>query len=312
MDKSSKIFIAGHNGLIGSSLVRKLTSLGYGNLILANKSELDLVNQEATYSFLDKNRPDYVFLAAGKVGGIYANAHYGADFLLENTQIASNVIYASFKYNVKKMIYFSCSSIYPIPYQKPYKEEDILTGPLERTCEPFAISKILGMKLCEYYNLQYGTDFIPVIPTNIYGINQKYNVMNSPAIPSLILRMYRAKTRGEKAIQIWGTGNAVRDFLYVDDLADAALYLINHYLGTSPINIGTGKEYSIEDIAKRLKKITGFTGEVIFTDEMPEGVKKKTQNLSKIQELKWFSKIDLSEGLELTYKDFLRNHRDTH
>lgn len=304
MEMNNKIYVAGHSGLVGSALVDKLRANGYVNIVTRSREELDLLNQSAVAHFFEEERPDYVFLAAGKTGGIYANNTYRADFIHENMTIQNNIIHQSFIHEVDKLMYFSCSCIYPKHAPQPMREEHILTGAVESTNEPFAVAKIAGLKMCESYNRQYGTDFIPVIPTNIYGPEQKYELMNSQVLPSLILKFHKAKEHGEDAVVLWGTGRPARDLLYVDDLAEASIYLMNNYEDNEPINIGSGKDYTVVEMAEIIKGEVGYEGNIIFDPSLPDGVLKKLQDISRINELGWKPRVSLAEGVRLTYEAF--------
>lgn len=307
MNPSDKIFIAGHRGLIGSALCRRLADKGFTNIITADRRSLDLANHDQVRRFFETHRPEYVFLAAGKVGGVYANNTYRAEFIYENLVIQSNVIHQAFLSEVKKLIFFSCSCVYPKMCPQPMREEHLLSGYLEPTNEPFAIAKIAGMKMCESYNRQYGTDFISVIPTNVYGINQNYDRMNSLVLPALIRKFHEAKESNLKEVVLWGTGRPTRDFLFSDDLADASIFLIQEYSGNDTFNIGTGKDYSIHELAGIIKNIVGFKGNVIYDASKPDGVIMKLQDVLKLTELGWKYKVELEEGIRIAYEDFLKS-----
>lgn len=305
MNKNSRIYIAGHNGLIGSALIRQLQKQGYEHLITASHADLDLNHQQQVQSFFEKTRPEYVFLAAGKVGGLYANNTYRAEFIYENLILQCHAIHQAFLSEVTKLIFFGCVSIYPKLGPQPMKEESILGGSLEPTNEPFAIAKIAGLKMCEAYNQQYGTDFVSVIPTNIYGVNQSYESMNAPVIPSLICKFHKAKETREQKVTIWGTGRPARDFLFADDLADATIFLMNNYPGNDPINIGTGKDHTIRELAEVIKRVVGYEGDIVYDTSRPDGVGTRLQDVSKITRLGWKYRVDLEEGIQKTYNDFL-------
>lgn len=305
MNKNDKIYVAGHNGLIGSAVVRRLIKDGYTNVTIKSRAELDLTDQSKVKAFFDKERPEYVFLAAAKVGGIYANSTYRAEFIYENQAMQNNVIHSSFLTEVKKLIFFACADIYPKSCPQPAKEEYLLTGTLEPTCEPFALAKIAGIKMCESYNRQYGTDFITVIPPNIYGPNQHYDIMNAQVLPSLIKKFHEAKVTNSKEVVIWGTGSPVRDFLFVDDVADACIFLMENHSGEYFLNIGTGKGWPIAELATIIKKAVRFNGEIVFDKTKPDGVHKKLLDTSKINQLGWNYKTELEEGVGVTYKEFL-------
>lgn len=305
MDKNLKIYVAGYNGLIGSALLRQLKKRGYTHLITARHSELDLKNPLEVESFFEQTKPDYVFFAAGKTGGLYATNTYRAEFIYENLMMQCNVIHQAFLHEVKKLVFFGCSSIYPKMSQQPMKEESILGGYLEPTNESFAVSKIAGIKMCEAYDQQYGTDFLSVIPTNIYGVNQKYEPLNSPVIPSLIRKFHKAKLAHEPKVTIWGTGRPARDFLFSDDLADACVFLMENYADNAPINIGTGKDHTIRELADVIKKAVGFEGAIEYDISKPDGVITKIQDIGKITALGWKYKTELEEGIKITYQDYL-------
>lgn len=304
MDLDRKIFVAGHAGMVGSALVRQLRQRGYTNLLTVPRAELDLLDQRAVADFFCSERPDLVFLAAGKIGGIYANHTYRADFLLENLVIQSNVLHQAFLNDVQKLLFFACNCIYPKNCPLPMKEDDLLSGPLEPTSEPFAIAKLAGLKLCESYNRQYGTDFISVIPTNLYGPQQKTDQLTSLVVPSLMQRIHQAHLRREPRVAVWGSGRPVRDLLYVDDLAEASIYLMDNFEGNLVLNVGTGREHSIREIAEALVRIVGYQGELWFDTSLPDGVHSKALDLQKLTDLGWRYAVDLEEGLRRTYADF--------
>lgn len=307
MEKGDKIFVAGHRGLVGSGIVRKLKSEGYNNLVLRTSSELDLRRQNDVEDFFKTERPDYVVLAAAKVGGIVANNTYRADFIYENLMIESNVIHQSYVNKVKKLLFLGSSCIYPKLAPQPLKEESLLSGFLEETNEPYAIAKIAGIKLCESYRQQYGCDFISAMPTNLYGANDNYDLKNSHVIPALIRKMHEAKTSGSKTVEVWGTGTPLREFLHVDDLSDAALFLLNNYSGLSFVNVGVGHDLSIKDLALLIKEIVGFTGEIVFDTTKPDGTPRKLMDISRLNNMGWKPKIDLRSGLKRVYEqEFLK------
>jgi len=305
MEKTSKIYIAGDTGLIGSSIKKKLKESGYKNLIFKTHKELDLTNQKEVEDFLKKEKPEYVFVCAGKIGGILANIQYPADFIFQNSIIATNLIYFSYKYKVKKLLYLGCSCIYPKNSPQPIKEEYLLKGEIEPTNEPYAIAKILGIKLCVSFNRQYKTNFIPAVAGNVYGpLLFHSDISYSHVIPSLFYKFHNAKQKGENKVVIWGTGKPKRDFLYVDDLADACIFLMERYDKNEIINIGTGLGTSISEISQYIKKITKFKGEIIYDTNKPDGMQERILDISKISSLGWKPKIDLEKGLELIYKHF--------
>nr|MBC7611877.1 GDP-L-fucose synthase [Pseudopedobacter sp.] len=308
MEKSAKIYVAGHNGMVGSAIVRKLEKEGYQNIIKRSSKELDLRDQIAAADFFSKEKPEYVFLAAAKVGGIIANNTYRADFLYDNLQIQNNVIHHSYLNNVKKLMLLGSSCIYPKMAPQPLKEEYLLTGLLEESNEPYAIAKITGIKMCDAYRAQYGCNFISVMPTNLYGYNDNYHPQNSHVLPALIRKCYEAKINGSKTVTIWGSGSPMREFLFADDLADACFYLMQNYDEPNLINIGTGVDLTIKDLALLIKEIIGFEGDLVFDSSKPDGTPRKLMDVSKIHEKGWKHKIDLREGIELAYQDFLIKH----
>ena len=298
MEKSAKIFVAGHRGMVGSAIVRKLHDGGHRNLVLRTSSELDLRNQAAVENFFAKERPEYVFLAAAKVGGILANDTYRADFLFENLMIESNVINQSYVNKVKKLLFLGSSCIYPKMAPQPLKEEYLLSGYLEATNEPYAIAKIAGIKLCESYRRQYGCDFISVMPCNLYGPNDSYDLKNSHVIPALIKKFHEAKKSEKAVVGIWGTGTPRREFLHVDDLAEACLFLMVNYSEDQFVNVGSGEEVSIKELAHMIKDITGFNGAIQFDTTKPDGTQRKLLDNSKLAAKGWRPKIDLRQGLQ--------------
>jgi len=303
MEKAEKIFVAGHRGLVGSAIVRKLKKEGYNNLALRTSSELDLRRQDDVEKFFATERPDYVVLAAARVGGIVANNTYRADFIYENLMIESNVIHQSYVNKVKKLLFLGSSCIYPKLAPQPLKEESLLSGFLEETNEPYAVAKIAGIKLCESYRLQYGCDFISAMPTNLYGANDNYDLKNSHVIPALVRKMHEAKTSGSKTVEVWGTGTPLREFLHVDDLADAALFLLNNYSGLSFVNVGVGHDLSIKDLALLIRDVVGFTGDIVFDTTKPDGTPRKLMDISKLNQMGWKPKIDLKSGLKTVYEN---------
>lgn len=304
MEISDKIYVAGHNGMVGSAIVRKLKSQGFTNFLLKTSKELDLRNQENVFDFLQTNQPDYVFLAAAKVGGIVANNTYRADFLYENIQIQNNVIHGSFLAGVKKLMFLGSSCIYPKLAPQPLKEDYLLTGLLETTNEPYAIAKIAGIKMCEAYHDQYGCNFISVMPTNLYGPNDNYDLQNSHVLPAMIRKFHEAKIEKKNKVELWGTGSPMREFLHADDLADACVFLMKEYNENSFINIGTGLEVSIKELAKIIKKLVEFEGEVVWNTEKPDGTPRKLMDVSKLHQLGWKHTIELEEGIKKVYSDY--------
>ena len=306
MEKVSKIFIAGHNGLVGSALVRKLREQGFNNLVFRSRKEMDLTNQHAVDDFFGKERPEYVFLAAAKVGGIHANNTYPAEFIFSNMQVQMNIINAAHESGVKKLLFLGSSCIYPKYTPQPMREDALLSGKLEPTNEPYAIAKIAGIIMCQSYNRQYGTDFISVMPTNLYGPNDNYHPENSHVLPALIRRFHEAKENGDPKVIIWGTGNPTREFLYSDDLADACIFLMEHHTGNEIVNIGSGIEVTIKDLAMKVKEAVGYEGELDFDVTKPDGTPKKLLDCSKIHSMGWRHKVELKEGIRLAYEDFKR------
>ena len=305
MNKESKIYIAGHKGLVGSAILRRLKALGFSNFILRTSQELDLRKQQLVSAFFESEKPEYVFLAAAKVGGIAANNTYRADFIYDNLQIQNNVINASHINNVKKLLFLGSSCIYPKMAPQPIKEECLLTGELEPTNEPYAIAKIAGLKLCDAFRDQYGCNFISVMPTNSYGINDHYDPVNSHVLPALIRRFHEAKTSQAEAVTLWGSGSAEREFIFADDLADACIYLMENYDEKGLINIGTGEDMSIKDLAVLIRKITGYEGEIRFDTSKPDGTPKKLLDVSKLHSIGWRHQTGLEHGIKLAYEDFL-------
>jgi len=305
MERDAKIYVAGHKGMVGSAIIRALKKDGYENIITVSHNELDLLRQEETERFFAKERPDYVFVAAAKVGGILANNTYKAQFLYENLMIAANVIHAAYKYQVKKLLFLGSSCIYPKYAPQPMKEEYLLTGELEPTNEGYAIAKIAGLKLCDTYRYQYGCNFISCMPTNLYGINDNYHPENSHVVPALIRRFHEAKINNLATVTVWGTGTPKREFLFADDLADACIFLMNHYNDYGWINIGSGEEVSIAELAQLVKDTVGYKGELTFDTTKPDGTPRKLLDVSKIHALGWKHKTSLKEGITIAYQDFL-------
>ena len=312
MEKNSKIYIAGHRGMVGSAIVRKLNNEGYKNLVMRSSAELDLKDQIKVINFFKEEEPEYVFLAAAKVGGILANNNYPGDFLYENLSIQNNVIHNSYLYGVKKLLFLGSSCIYPKLSPQPLKEEYLLTGQLESSNEPYSIAKIAGIKMCESYYRQYGCDFFSVMPTNLYGYNDNYHYENSHVLPGLVRRMHEAKINHEKDVIIWGSGLPMREFLFADDLADASFFLMKNYNDKELINIGTGQDLTILELALLVKKIVGFRGNLVFDKSKPDGTPRKLMDVSKLHNLGWKHKIDLQDGLKLVYSDFCQNHFLSH
>jgi GDP-L-fucose synthase len=310
LEKSAKIYVAGHNGMVGSAIVRKLEKEGYQNIIKRNSKELDLRDQIAVTDFFSTEKPDYVFLAAAKVGGIIANNTYRAEFLYENLQIQNNVIHQSYLNNVKKLMFLGSSCIYPKMAPQPLKEEYLLTGLLEETNEPYAIAKIAGIKMCDAYRAQYGCNYISAMPTNLYGYNDNYHPQNSHVLPALIRKCHEAKINGYETVTVWGSGSPKREFLFADDLADACFYLMQNYNEPNLINIGTGEDLTIKDLALLIKEIIGFKGELVFDSSKPDGTPRKLMDVSKLHDKGWKHKVGLREGIALAYQDFLIKHAE--
>ena len=306
MNIKDKIYVAGHNGLVGSSIKRRLERDGYNNIICRSSSELDLRRQDAVEIFFERERPDYVFLAAAKVGGIAANNTFPAQFIYENIMIEANVINAAYIYKVKKLLFLGSSCIYPKFAEQPIKEEYLLDGKLEPTNEPYAIAKIAGIKMCESYNRQYGTNFISVMPTNLYGPNDNFNLETSHVLPALIRKFHEAKAENRSHVVLWGTGKVSREFLYVDDLADAAVYLMNTYDSSGIVNIGAGEDLTIQELANIIKEVVGYKGEIVYDTTKPDGTPRKLLDTSKLNSLGWKAKTSLKQGIELTY-DWWKN-----
>jgi len=308
MNKDAKNFVAGHQGLVGSALVRTLEKEGCRNLILRTRDELNLLDQRAVQSFFEKEKPEYVFLAAAKVGGIMANKTYPADFIRENLSIELNVIEAAHTNGVKKLLFLGSSCIYPKFAVQPIMESELLTGPLEETNRAYAVAKIAGIVLCESYNKQYGTNFISVMPTNLYGPHDNFDLENSHVLPAMVRKFHEAKENGAKNVTLWGTGSAKREFLHVDDLADACLFLMNTYDGNDIVNIGTGEDLSIKELAERIQHIVGYQGNILWDNSKPDGTPRKLLNVSKIHTLGWRHKISLEDGLRTTYGWYCTTH----
>lgn len=308
MDKKSKIYVAGHAGLVGSAIVRKLRQDGFNNIIGKRSSELDLTNQLAVENFFAEERPEYVFLSAAKVGGIHVNNTHPAEFIYVNLMIECNVIHAAFRYGVRKLLFLGSGCIYPRTPQQPIKEEYLLTGELEKTNEAYALAKISGLKLCEYYNKQYGTNYVSAMPCNLYGEGDNYNLDTSHVVPALIRKFHEAKRDGSGEVTLWGTGSAMREFLHVDDVADACVFLMENYNETGWVNVGCGEDLTIAQLAQVIKDVVGFTGDIRYDSGKPDGTPRKLLDSTKLFSLGWRPSISLREGLERVYADYLRNH----
>lgn len=306
MKRTSKIYIAGHRGMVGSAILRNLQNDGYNNFVLRTSSQLDLRNQEAVNNFFEKEKPEYVFLAAAKVGGILANNTYRAEFIYDNIMIQSNIIHAAYLNNVKKLMFLGSSCIYPKMAPQPMKEDYLLTGPLECTNEPYAIAKISGIKMCDAYRSQYACNFISVMPTNLYGPNDNYDLQSSHVLPALIRKFHEAKKNSLNEVVMWGTGSPKREFLHVDDLADACIYLMHEYNEQGFVNIGTGSDISIKELAHLIKDIVGFEGVIVNDLSKPDGTPRKLMNVDKLHELGWKDKISLENGIRMVYESLKR------
>jgi len=307
MQKSSKIYVAGHKGLVGSALTRALRAREYNNLILKTREELDLIDQKAVADFFAEEKPEYVFLAAAKVGGIMANNAYPADFIYQNLVIETNVIHEAFKNSVKKLLFLGSSCIYPKNCPQPIKEEYLLSGELEPTNKPYAVAKIAGIVACQSYNRQHGTNFISAMPTNLYGPNDNFDLESSHVLPALIRKFADAKKEGKDEAVLWGSGAPKREFLHVDDLADACVFLMNNYNSADTINIGTGEDVSIKELAETIKNITGFGGKIVWDSAKPDGMMRKLLDVSRIHQLGWRHKTELEDGIAATYQWFINN-----
>lgn len=310
MEKQAKIYVAGHRGMVGSAIYRRLKELGYENIITRTSKELDLRDQQAVKEFFENEKPEYVFLAAAKVGGIMANNIYRADFLYENLAIQNNVIHFSHENDVKKLMFLGSSCIYPKMAPQPLKEDYLLTGTLEPTNEPYAIAKIAGIKMVESYRLQYQDNYISVMPTNLYGINDNYHPENSHVLPALIRKFHEAKVNNSPTVSIWGSGTPLREFMYADDLADACVFLMENYDDLQFVNIGVGEDVSIRDLAQLIKEVVGFEGQLEFDSSKPDGTPRKLMDVSKLNSLGWKAKTDLKDGIRLAYQDFLKNYNE--
>ncbi len=307
MEKSAKIYVAGHRGMVGSAIVRCLQAQGYENIVTRTSKELDLRRQDQVEKFFAEEKPDYVFLAAAKVGGIMANSKHPADFMYDNMILEMNVIKAAYDNQVKKLMFLGSSCIYPRMAPQPMPESCLLTSALEQTNEAYALAKISGLKYCEYLNRQYNTDYISVMPTNLYGPNDNYHPEHSHVLPALIRRFHEAKEAGLPSVTIWGTGTPLREFLYVDDLADACVYLMNTYSGNETVNLGTGKELTIKELAETVKRVVGYEGTIEFDTSKPDGTPRKLLDVSKLEKLGWKYKTELEDGIRLAYDDFLHS-----
>lgn len=310
MEKDSKIYVAGHHGLVGSNIMKRLREKGYTNVIGRTRQELDLTNQVAVNDFFAEEKPEYVVLAAAKVGGILANNTYPADFVMINEQIQCNVIDAAHRFGVKKLLFLGSSCIYPRMCPQPIKEEYLLTGPLEKTNEAYALAKISGLKMCYFYKQQYGDNFISVMPTNLYGPGDNFGLKNSHVLPALLRKMHEAKESNADTVEIWGTGKVLREFLYIKDMADGCVFLLENYDGADFVNLGTGKELTIRELAELIKKVVGFEGKLVFNPDKPDGTPRKLLDVSKMETLGWKYRVELEDGIRRTYRWFLEHQNN--
>jgi GDP-L-fucose synthase len=305
MDKKATIYVAGHRGMVGSAIARRLASAGYTNLLTRTHAELDLTNQAAVTRFFDHEKPDYIFLAAAKVGGIHANNTCRAEFIYQNLMMEANIVHAAWQAGVQRLLFLGSSCIYPRDCPQPIKEEYLLTGPLEQTNEPYAIAKIAGVKLCESYNRQYGTQYVSVMPTNLYGPNDNYDLNNSHVLPALIRKAHEAKVHGDKELVVWGSGKPMREFLYVDDMADACVFLMEQGIREGLFNVGTGDDVTIRELAETVMSVVGLKGEIVFDASKPDGTPRKLLNVDRMRGLGWQSRTSLRDGIANAYADFL-------
>lgn len=305
MNTDSKIYVAGHRGMVGSAIVRRLQAGGYGNIVTRTHAELDLVDQRAVDEFMQRERPDYIFLAAAKVGGIQANNCYRAEFIYQNLMMEANIVHAAYRAGTQGLLFLGSSCIYPRDCPQPIREEYLLTGPLEQTNEPYAVAKIAGIKLCESYNRQYGTRYASVMPTNLFGPNDNYDLNNSHVLPALIRKAHEAKLRGDKEFVVWGTGTPRREFLYVDDMADACVFLMEQGIGDGLYNVGTGEDVTIGEVAAMVMDVVGFQGKIVFDTGKPDGTPRKLLSVERLHGLGWRARTGLREGITLAYQDFL-------
>ena len=303
--RDAKIYVAGHRGMVGSALVRRLQLGGYGNILTCTHAELDLLDQAATRGFLTQEKPDFIFIAAAKVGGIQANNTLRADFIYQNLMIEANLIHGAHQAGIQRLCFLGSSCIYPRDCPQPIREDYLLTGPLEQTNEPYAIAKIAGIKLCESYNRQYGTQYFSAMPTNLYGPNDNYDLSNSHVLPALIRKVHEARQRGDSELVVWGSGTPRREFLYVDDLADACVFLMEHGVTDGFYNVGVGEDVSIRELAETLMSVTGFAGQIVFDPSKPDGTPRKLLDIARLNSLGWRAKVSLRDGIGLAYRDFL-------
>ena len=306
--RDAKIYVAGHRGMVGSALVRRLQQAGYGNILTRTHAELDLLDQAATRGFLTQEKPDFVFIAAAKVGGIHANNSLRADFIYQNLMIEANLIHGAHQAGIQRLCFLGSSCIYPRDCPQPIREDYLLTGPLEQTNEPYAIAKIAGIKLCESYNRQYGTQYFSAMPTNLYGPNDNYDLANSHVLPALIRKAHEARQRGNRDLMVWGSGTPRREFLYVDDLADACVFLMERAVTDGMYNIGVGEDVSIRELAETVMSVTGFAGNIVFEMSKPDGTPRKLLDVSRLRDMGWQARTPLGEGIALAYQDFMARH----
>lgn len=310
MDKNAKIFVAGHRGMVGAAIARDLERKGYKNIVIRARTELDLTNQQDVTGFLSQEKPDFIFMAAAKVGGIHANNSLRADFLYQNLMIEANIVHAAQRAGVQRMLFLGSSCIYPRDCPQPIKEEYLLTGPLEQTNEPYAIAKIAGIKLCESYNRQYGTEYVSAMPTNLYGPNDNYDLNNSHVLPALIRKAHEARQRGDKELVVWGSGRPMREFLYVDDMADACVFLMEKKLTESLFNVGMGEDVTIRELAETVMKVVGFEGDIVYDSTKPDGTPRKLLNVDRMKHLGWTARTSLEVGIAKAYADFKQRYSD--
>ena len=308
IDKNAKIYVAGHRGMVGSALVRRLEQAGYSNILVRTHAELDLLNQTATHAFLAQEKPDFIFIAAAIVGGIHANNTLRADFIYQNLMVEANLIHGAHQAGVQRLCFLGSSCIYPRDCPQPIREDYLLTGPLEQTNEPYAIAKIAGIKLCESYNRQYGTQYFSVMPTNLYGPNDSYDLANSHVLPALIRKAHEARQRGDSELVVWGSGKPMREFLYVDDLADACAFLMDYGVTEGYFNIGTGVDVTIRELAEIVMSVVGFPGTIVFDSTKPDGTPRKLLDVSLLHDIGWQARTQLPEGIALAYRDFTERH----
>lgn len=308
IEKNAKIYVAGHRGMVGSAIVRRLEAGGYHDLLTRTHAELDLTDQSAVHQFIAREKPDYIFLAAAKVGGIHANNTYRAEFIYQNLLMEANIVHAAWQSGVRRLLFLGSSCIYPRDCPQPIREQYLLTGPLEQTNEPYAIAKIAGIKLCESYNRQYGTQYVSVMPTNLYGPNDNYDLNNSHVLPALIRKCHEAKVRGDTQLVVWGSGKPMREFLYVDDMADACVFLMESSVSEGLFNVGTGEDVTIRELAETVMRVIGFQGEIVFDAGKPDGTPRKLLDVTLLRERGWSASVALEDGIARAYRDFLDKH----